>query len=124
MYLISPQSPNSKWKVKGNPYLYTLEFVIVYPLFSIIVFSYRTEHNPEHVSLLDLYYDINVIHSNSAYTNNSLKNIPAEKLQTFLSLVIQNHKRQGRKCSAKELLNIFLKIKDRVPYLSSLYMSN
>lgn len=124
MYLISPQSPNSKWKVKGNPYLYNLEFVIVYPLFSIIVFSYRTEHNPEYVSLLNLAYDIKVIHNKSGYSVNSLKSISAEKLQAFLSLDIQIHKKQGRKCSSEELLNIFLKTKDNVPYLSNLYMSN
>lgn len=123
MYLISPQSIDSKWKIKGNPYLYNLEFVIVYPLFSIIVFSYRTGYNPECVSLLGLDYDISVIHNNSGYISSSLKNIPAEKLQTFLSLIIQNHKRQGRKCSSEELLNTFLKTKDNVPYLSSLYMS-
>ena len=132
MYLINPHSPNNEWKVRDDPYLYTLEFVVVYPLFSVIVFSYsykdkkylRTENDPEYVSLLELFYDIKIISNNSGYTTNSLRNIPAEKLQTFLNLAIQNHKRQGRKCSSEELLDTFLKIKDSVPYLSSLYMSN
>ena len=132
MYLINPHSPNSKWKVRDDSYLYTLEFVIVYPLFSVIVFSYsykdkkylRTENDPEYVSLLELFYDIKIIGNNSGYTTKSLRNIPAEKLQTFLNLTIQNHKGQGRKCSSEELLDTFLKIKDSVPYLSSLCMSN
>lgn len=132
MYLINPHSLNSKWKVKDNSHLYTLEFIIVYPLFSIVVFSYsykdgkrlRTENDPEYLSLLDLGYDIRIIHNNSGYTTNSLRNIPAEKLQTFLNLVIHNYKRQGRKCSSEDLLNTFLKTKDSVPYLSSLYMSS
>lgn len=132
MYLINPHSPNSKWKVRDDPYLYTLEFVVVYPLYSVIVFSYsykdrkylRTENDLEYVSLLELFYDIKIIGNNSGYTFNSLRNIPAEKLQTFLNLAIQNHKRQGRKCSLEELLDTFLKIKDNVPYLSSLCMSN
>lgn len=132
MYLINPHSPNSKWKVRDDPYLYTLEFVVVYPLFSVIVFSYsytdrkylRTENNLEYVSLLELFYDIRIINNNSGYTTNSLRNIPAEKLQTFLNLATQNHEERGRKCSSEELLDTFLKIKDSVPYLSSLYMSN
>lgn len=132
MYLINPHSPNSKWKVRDDPYLYTLEFVVIYPLFSVIVFSYsykdrkylRTENDPEYVSLLELFYDIEIIINSSGYTTNSLRNIPAEKLQTFLNLAIQNHKGQGKKCSSEELLDTFLKIKDSVPYLSSLYMSN
>lgn len=132
MYLINPHSPNSKWKVRDDPYLYTLEFVLVYPLFSVIVFScsykarnyLRTENDLEYVSLLELFYDIKIISNNSGYTTNSLRNIPAERLQTFLNLTIQNNKGQERKCSSEELLDTFLKIKDSVPYLSSLYMSN
>ena len=132
MYLINPHSPNSKWKVRDDPYLYTLEFVVVYPLFSVIVISYlykdrkylRTENDPEYVSLLELFYDIKIIGNNSGYTTYSLRNIPAEKLQTFLILATQNLKKQGRICSSEELLDTFLKIKDNVPYLSSLYISN
>lgn len=133
MYLINPHSPNSKWKVRDDSYLYTLEFVVVYPLFSIIVFSYfhkhrkyhlRTGNDPEYVSLLELFYDIKFISNNSGYITNYIRNIPAEKLQTFLNLAIQNHKRQGRKCSSEELLDTFLKIKDSVPDLSNLYISN
>ena len=132
MYLINPHSPNSKWKVRDDPYLYTLELVVVYPLFSVIVISYlykdrkylRTENNPEYVSLLELFYDIEFISNNSGYTTYSLRNIPAEKLQTYLILATQNLKEQGRICSSEELLDTFLKIKDNVPYLSSLYISN
>lgn len=124
MYLISPHSPNSKWKDRCKSKLFTLEFIIVYPLFSIVVLSHKTKHNPEYVSLLDLSYTIRVIHNNSGSTNNSLRNIPVEKLQTFLNLIIQNYKRQGRKCTSEELLDTFLKIKDSVSYLSSLCMSN
>lgn len=132
MYLINPHSPNSEWKVRDDPYLYTLAFVVVYHLFSVIVFSYsykdgknlRTENDPEYVSLLELFYDIKIIDNNSGDTTHSLRNIPAEKLQTFLNLATRNHERRGRKCSSEELLDTFLKIKDSVPCLSSLYMSN
>lgn len=128
MYLINSNSLNNTQKDKNERYPPNLEFVIVYPVFSIIVYSYSykdrnylgTEHNFEYLNLLDLYYDIKIINNNSGNITNCLRNVSAVNFQSYLGLIIQSYKKQGRKCSSEELLGIFLNIKDNVLYPNNL----
>ena len=133
MYLINPHSPNSKWRTTSIPTNLQLEFVIVYPLFTIIVLSYyireprisiRPRSTLSYVSLLDEFYSIRVISNTAGIYVNSLDTIYPKNLDTVLQALIRGCKAQGKKCSSEELLNIFLEIKDKVPWLYNLHMSN
>jgi len=133
MYLINPHSPNSKWRTTSIPANLQLEFVIVYPLFTIIVLSYyirepcismRPRSTLGYVSLLDEFYSIRVISNRTGICVNNLDTIYPGNLDTYLQAIIRGCKAQGKKCSSEELLNIFLEIKDKVPWLYSLHMSN
>lgn len=133
MYLINPHSPDSKWRTTSIPANLHLEFVIVYPLFTIIVLSYysrepyismRPRDTFDYVGLLDEFYTIKIISNISGMCVNNLDTIYPKNLDTFLQAAIRGYKAQGEKCSSEELLNIFLGIKDKVPWLCSLCMSN
>ena len=133
MYLINPNSPNSKWYTSSIPANLHLEFVIVYPLFTIIVLSYcskepyismRPRNTFDYVGLLDEFYTIKIISNNSGMCVNNLDIIYPKNLDTFLQTTIRGYKAQGKRCSSEELLNIFLEIKDKVSWLRSLHMSN
>ena len=133
MYLINPHSPNSKWHTSSMPANLQLEFVIVYPLFTIIVLSYysrepyismRPRDTFDYVELMDEFYTIKIISNISGICVNNLDTIYPKNLDTFLQATNRGYKAQGKKCSSEELLNIFLEKKDKVSWLYSLHISN
>lgn len=133
MYLINPRSSNSKWYTSSIPSNLQLEFVIVYPLFTIIVHSYyviepyismRPRNTFDYVGLLDEFYTIKIFSNISGMCVNNLDTIYPKNLDAVLQATIRGCKAQGRKWSSEELLNIFLNIKDKIPWLYSLHMSN